>query len=233
MGKTVQGGQEGKGSGMKKSSPAYVVGFMIVVCALCGAMVSFVQYSMKPTLDANARLARNRTIARAFGLSVARQTAGAYDSALTEHVNATTVSDNNRQWQLFTRSEAPYDVGFIFTGMAFWDMVTGIIVLSDDLGVIRSIEIIEQKETPGLGARIEEPRFKEQFKGYPVDWSQPAGRRIVFGEAGESGGHRIDAITGATQTSSALQRILNSELDAFKRVYDSHRTADTLRSGGR
>ncbi|MBN1308270.1 MAG: FMN-binding protein [Chitinispirillaceae bacterium] len=218
---------------MKKTSPAYVVGFMIVVCALCGAAVSLVQYSMKPVLDANARLARNRTIARAFGLVVARQTAGAYDSALAEHVVATTISGNNRQWHLFTRREAPHDIGFIFSGTAFWDMVSGIIVLSHDLGVIRSLEIIEQKETPGLGARIEEPRFKEQFKAYPVDWAQPAGRRIVFGEAGVRSGHRIDAITGATQTSSALQRILNSEIDAFRPIYERYRQADTVHSAGR
>ncbi|MBN1576366.1 MAG: FMN-binding protein [Chitinispirillaceae bacterium] len=208
---------------MKKTSPVYVIGFMVVICALCGAAISFVQFSMKPTLDANARLVRNRTIARAFGITVPQQTAGAYDSALALRIDTTTVADGGRRWQLFTRKEAPHDIGFIFNGMAFWDMISGIIVLSKDLATIRSLEIIEQKETPGLGARIEEPQFKKLFEGFPVDWSQPADKRVVFGEpAGPDGTHRIDAITGATQTSMALERILNSELAAFRRIYDHH-----------
>lgn len=217
---------------MKKTSPAYVIGFMIVICTLCGTAISIVQFSMQKTLDANARLVRNRTIARAFDVTVARQTAEAYDAALDSALTRSSLPGKGRVWETFTRKDTSGDIGVIFTGMAFWDNVSGIIVLSADFSTIRSLEIIEQKETPGLGARIEEETFKQQFRDFPVDWS--AKQRITFGkESGPDGTKRIDAITGATQTSMALERIINSELAAFKAANDAGTAATTQSSGGR
>ncbi|MBN1757132.1 MAG: FMN-binding protein [Chitinispirillaceae bacterium] len=217
---------------MKKTSPVYVIGFMIVISAICGTAVSFVHFSMQKTLEANERLSRNRTIAKAFGISVSKQTADGYDTAIAGAIERTSFSGDNRTWELFTRKAAPHDIGFIFTGIAFWDRVSGILVLSNDFSTIRSLEIIEQKETPGLGARIEEEGFKQQFQGYPLNWDES--KQITFGKPDATdGSHRVDAITGATQTSMALERIINSELAAFKTAYDSREMADSSSATGR
>jgi Na+-transporting NADH:ubiquinone oxidoreductase subunit C len=199
---------------MKKNSPLYVVGFMIVLCAVCGAAIATVQFMMKPLLDANDRLVRNRTIARVYGITVTQQTAAAYDSALSAAIAETTVTANGQTWELFTGKNPPHEPGFVFGGLAFWDYVSGIVVLSHDLSHIRAIDFIDQKETPGLGARIEEKAFKDQFRDYPVAWDRPQNERIKFGE--NRNGKRLDAITGASQTSIALERILNDNLAAFK-----------------
>ena len=217
---------------MKKTSPVYVIGFMIAVCTVCGAAISIVQFSMQETLEANARLARNRTIARAFDIPVRRETAAAYDTALGAGVEKADLPGDGRTWEIFTGRKPPYDIGFIFHGMAFWDNLSGILVLSRDFSAIRSLEIIEQKETPGLGARIEEDAFKRQFREFPIDWSGP--KHITFGKSSGPGGtRRIDAITGASQTSMALERILNSELTAFRSAYDKAKmsTDDQPRAG--
>jgi Na+-transporting NADH:ubiquinone oxidoreductase subunit C len=204
---------------MKKNSPAYVLGFMVVVSAVCGAAVSFVHFAMKDTLDANTQLARNRTIARAFTLVVEQDRAESYTTALREQVTADTILYEGRSWQRFTRASPPHDIGFIFSGMGFWDAIIGIIVLSSDLSTIRALDIIEQKETPGLGARIEEDLFKGQFSGYSTDWDNASGKPVNFGAEGEADkGQRIDAITGATQTSLSLEKIINNELAAFRRA---------------
>lgn len=206
---------------IKKNSPAYVVGFMVLLCAISGIAVSFVQLAAKPTLDANARLVRNRTIARVFGITVAEKTAAAYDAALAQQLQGSTIKGGAVSREIFTRKTPPHDVGFIFGGMGFWDYLTGIVVLSEDLSTIRAIDFIDQKETPGLGARIEEQQFKDQFAGFPLQWDNPVEERITFGKTIAT--RRIDAITGATQTSIALAKILNSELDAFKSSYTAAR----------
>ena len=217
---------------MKKTSPVYVIGFMIVVSAVCGTAVSFVHFSMQKTLDANARLSRDRTIARAFGIAVKKQTADAYDTAIANTLERSEYAGDNRQWETFIRRSAPNDIGFIFSGIAFWDRVSGIMVLSDDFSTIRSLEIIEQKETPGLGARIEEEGFKRQFRDYPLNWDGP--KHVTFGKpAGADGSHRVDAITGATQTSMALERIINGELTAFRSAYTAANATDITSGTGR
>ena len=204
---------------MNKNSPAYVLGFMVVICALCGIAVSSVQFSMKKTLDTNAQLARNRTIARAFNLAVDGQSASAWGSALSRNVKEDSITAEHHRWETFTSLAAPRDIGILIRGMGFWDYITCIIVMSNNLDTIRSFEVIEQKETPGLGARIEEKSFRDQFKNYPVNWAGSSGGKVLTFNAPASNGARIDGITGATQTSIALERFLNSELIAFKKAF--------------
>ena len=60
-------------------------------------------------------------------------------------------------------------------------------------GRVRGIRIISQQETPGLGAKIIESQFLDQFTGLPVD-------EIALSRDGGS----VDAITGATISSRAV-----------------------------
>ncbi|HKJ66122.1 MAG TPA: RnfABCDGE type electron transport complex subunit G [Desulfopila sp.] len=55
------------------------------------------------------------------------------------------------------------------------------------------LEVVSHSETPGLGARIEEPGFRRQWQGLPSE-----GKVALTGNGGE-----IDAISGATTTSRA------------------------------
>jgi electron transport complex protein RnfG len=72
-------------------------------------------------------------------------------------------------------------------------------------GSIFDITVIEHKETPGLGTKMEEPRFKDQFKGI-----HPAKVNIKV----KNDGGEIDGITAATITarafSDAVQRAFNA-----------------------
>ncbi len=58
---------------------------------------------------------------------------------------------------------------------------------------IKGISILSQAETPGLGARIAEVSFTDQFKGMSLS-------EVVL----KSEGGKIDAITGATISSRAV-----------------------------
>jgi Na+-transporting NADH:ubiquinone oxidoreductase subunit C len=68
--------------------------------------------------------------------------------------------------------------------------------------LIKGLAFTEQNETPGLGGRIEEDWYKEQFKGTTLSGS------LSYGE--ETG---LDAITGATSTSNAVLKILNTFIE--------------------
>lgn len=72
-----------------------------------------------------------------------------------------------------------------------------------DLKTLTGISFIKQDETPGLGARIEEPWFKAQFKG-----KVPPLGHVNEGEPTEK--NQFDAITGATLTTKAVEDIINN-----------------------
>ncbi len=77
-------------------------------------------------------------------------------------------------------------------------------------GKIINIAVLEQKETPGLGTKMSEPSFKDQFNG--ID---PAAFLIKV----KKDGGQVDAITAATISSRAF-------CDAVNRAWN------TLEKGG-
>ncbi|MBD3392703.1 MAG: FMN-binding protein [Chitinivibrionales bacterium] len=203
---------------MNKSSPAYILTFTLIICAVFGTAVSLVHHGTRGMLEKNKKLHRNRVIARAFELDVPGESAAAYARALENAIQRDTLVHKERAFRTFTHTGQNH-IGFVFSGMGFWDAITGILVLTGDLERVVNIQFLEQKETPGLGARIEEPWFTRQFKGLRIDWDALPAERIIVGPSPDPDAqNRVDAITGATQTSIALMRILNEELDTFRKA---------------
>ena len=77
-------------------------------------------------------------------------------------------------------------------------------------GTIINIMVLEQKETPGLGTKMAEPRFKDQF-----NYKNPSGYELKV----KKDGGPVDAITAATISSRAF-------CDAVQRAYT------TIQRGG-
>lgn len=100
-------------------------------------------------------------------------------------------------------------VGFAIVGAepGFQDVVRLIFGYDANSKRVLGMKVLESKETPGLGDKIEKDAgFVEQFKGALF----PLVRRKRGVEAGENG---IDAITGATISSAAVIRIINHTLE--------------------
>jgi electron transport complex protein RnfG len=73
---------------------------------------------------------------------------------------------------------------------------------------IRNISVVQQKETPGLGTKMAEPKFKDQFNGI-----NPEKFKIKV----KKDGGDVDAITAATISSRAF-------CDAVNRAYSTLQT---------
>jgi len=78
----------------------------------------------------------------------------------------------------------------------------------DTKGKITGIEILSMSETPGLGARIEEPAFKKQFVGKTLKNTKWAVKKD---------GGDIDQITGATISPRAVTGALHRGLQLFEK----------------
>ncbi len=106
--------------------------------------------------------------------------------------------------------------GTQFAGPGLWGTIEGVIAVTADLREIVGIEIVSDNETPGLGGRINEPWFKDQFRGERVT----AGGIDVTQIAGDGDPDRvnglIDGVTGATRTSDSMEAIVNRELQRLQ-----------------
>ena len=96
-------------------------------------------------------------------------------------------------------------------GLAMWGTVYGFIALAPDGNTVQGLAFYEQKETPGLGGEIGNPKWQALWrgrKGYDEQW-QPK-LAVIKGPAGppQSDPHRIDGMSGATITSNAITRLV-------------------------
>ncbi len=104
-----------------------------------------------------------------------------------------------------------------FRGDGLWGTVTGVMAVDRDVSRFVGIDIISHSETPGLGGRIEEDWFKNQFRNEKIG---PEGIRVRKGEGGadrDSENSRVDGVTGASLTSASMEQIVNNEIQAFRR----------------
>ena len=215
---------------MKKDSIAYVLGFMLAVSVFFGTAVSLVHHGTKDMLARNEQMHRNRTIAQAFGLPVTGTDAAAFERAVAEHVQETTLEADGRVWALFRHprpdlAREPEAVGFEFKGQGVWDVIRGIIVLTPDLDRILSLRLLEQHETPGLGGEIEQRWFQQNFVGKQI--VDHDGHFVSVGIARGAVADRIpdarqinyvDGISGATLTGKYLSAGMRDILRTYETV---------------
>jgi Na+-transporting NADH:ubiquinone oxidoreductase subunit C len=113
------------------------------------------------------------------------------------------------------RDEQGHPIGYAFPigGKGFWGKIDGFLATDKDVHSIRGIIFTNHNETPGLGARIEEPWFRKQFEGLRLADAVGPRQYIQISRADESRKNTLDAITGATMTSKALEKIVNDDLN--------------------
>lgn len=100
---------------------------------------------------------------------------------------------------------------FPFQGSGLWGGIEGYAGITTDLTHLIGVVFVNHEETPGLGGRIDELEFREQFRDIDLT-DESGGDYIVTRPA--SGGN-IDAIAGATQTSHSVVNMLNDDIEWF------------------
>ena len=96
---------------------------------------------------------------------------------------------------------------FKFKGPGLWGTIEGILSINPDLKTIRVLRILHQEETPGLGGRIAEPEYLKGFRNKEIV------PKISFvPPAKAKANNEVDAITGATCSSKALEKLLNETI---------------------
>ncbi len=102
-------------------------------------------------------------------------------------------------------------IGYVFTITTHQgyggDITCAVGILSD--GTVNGIEMLSISETAGLGMKAKEPEFKDQYKGVKTD-------QFTYTKEKATAADQIDAITGATITTSAVTGGVNAAIWYFQ-----------------
>ena len=92
-------------------------------------------------------------------------------------------------------------------GYGLWGTIYGFLTLESDMTTIKGISFYEHKETPGLGARIEEPEWRAQWNGiHSYDDNGNVATGVT--KAGNPKDNWVDGISGATLTSRGVSNMI-------------------------
>lgn len=185
-----------------KKGIVYTLIFMIVLSAAFTFALAFAFEAFKPNINDNKRLAEQRAVLYSFGLEE-----GLKDSEIEDRFKELIREggyNGDPEGYTYVDNGEPKGYALPYTGAGLWGTIRGYLGVTADLRETTGLVFTAQNETPGLGGRIDESWYKEQFRGLPL-----TGQPIRYGA---QEGYQVDAITGATQTSTAVLRMLNQML---------------------
>jgi Na+-transporting NADH:ubiquinone oxidoreductase subunit C len=95
-------------------------------------------------------------------------------------------------------------------GAGLWGPIWGYIAVNDDGNTIYGANFSHEGETPGLGARITEQSFQDEFKDKHLflDGEFKSVAVLKKGQKATNGAEQIDALTGATITSRGVSDMM-------------------------
>ena len=99
-------------------------------------------------------------------------------------------------------------------GVGYQSALYGYLALAADANEILALKFYEHGETPGLGSRIQDPDWEALWPGnHAFDESGKVSIRV--GSSAGFAGDRIDGITGATRTTTGVDRLVQFWLGDF------------------
>lgn len=185
---------------------------LTAIAAIAGLALSGVYALTKPTIDDQKRAAQAASYKAVCPQADHFETDADIDQAVADLNGAVYGADFGRV--TINEGFAALDADGNRVGSAFSvtsaDGFDGNVTLAvgiDSDGAVTGIAFTELNETPGMGMRVDEPEFKDQFTGRAV-------LKFTLNKAGGStADDEIDSVSGASTTSGAVVNAVNAALD--------------------
>jgi Na+-transporting NADH:ubiquinone oxidoreductase subunit C len=191
-----------------KENRYFAVVFMFVLTALLSGILIGLARFTEPAAAANRQIAFETAVVRSFPQIKAQNAAEIH----TIFGRDFTYNDPVGVYEYHPDGK-PAGYALLFAGQGFWSIIKGVIGIGADKTTITGIWFYEQAETPGLGSRIAEPFFYGQFAG--KSFAQDA-RPVRIRPLAEATDKDIQAISGATQTCTRLEKLLNAAVEQWR-----------------
>ncbi len=187
----------------KGSERLYTVTFMAIVTIIFITLTSGIYLFTRDKIIANKTLFIKRAVLNACDIKVPGNTSEIVKLYATRIREVVDNSGKLRYMEILDSQGKLTGYAIMITGPGLWGEIEAVIGFTKNLERLTGIDFIKQNETPGLGARISEAWFKEQFR-------DKKGPFKLVPEGTAKGEGEIDAITGASITSNAVLDMVNN-----------------------
>jgi Na+-transporting NADH:ubiquinone oxidoreductase subunit C len=192
----------------------FSIAYMFGLTLFFTAVVAGIHQVNQERIAINEEIKLQKIVLQVFGVKLGPETTGSQVKETFEKRVRLERRDGRVLYRGF-QVDGKTLIGYAFPlfGAGFWGPIYGMIALDPGLDKVIGIAFYRHSETPGLGGRIQEAWFQDQFGGkriYPVGERQ---RYFTLVPPGTSkADNELDAITGATGTSRGVERLINENL---------------------
>ena len=195
-----------------KETNTYIIIYAAVMVIIVAFLLAFISSALKPTQDANVERDKKKQILTSLNI------VGLKGLAIDEKYKTTISEEIQEQGGTVYVANVDGATKYVLPvkGRGLWGGLWGYISIDEDKQHVYGAYFDHESETAGLGARIKERWFQEQFNGKPIFTDNPQQVALTVVKKGASKAEtEIDGVTGATLTSNGVAGMVTDGLQAY------------------
>lgn len=175
---------------------------LTVISAVCGAGLSGLR-------DYTAERIENQILNNVQGPKVKVVLNGAENDLIADRKRIK-VDEEERLLFVGKKKDRPWAIAYETAGKGFGGYIKVMVGYDLEQNILTGIQVIEHKETPGVGSRVTEDQFTGRFRGLHID--------VEIAPQGCP--KEIDAISGATYSSRAVCEAIQKSISLYPTIKD-------------
>ncbi len=211
---------------MDTNKNLYTIIYSVVLVVIVAAVLAFAAEALKPRQQRNVEIETKQMILKSVNLApdalTAPDKAKYIETQYSKFIKDSSINTDDGDKKLYICTlDGGEKVYIVYvSGVGLWGPIWGYIAFKSDFNTIYGTTFQHKGETPGLGAEINTDWFANQFKNKQIfEKGNFTSVQVVKGGADKSNPHQVDAISGGTITSKALEAMLFKSIGSYEKFF--------------
>ena len=196
---------------LNTNSNTYIIIYSTIMVVIVAFLLAFVSQTLKPMQDANVALDTEKQILNSLNLR------GLSDEEAHATFEKIVAFDEAQNVYVCTLENGDVKYVLPLKGQGMWGGISCFLAIDSDKNTVHGAYFNHESETAGLGAEIKDN----------ADWQAKFQGKKIFADGDDStialsvvkavnNETTVDAVTGATVTSTAVSKMLQEQLAKYK-----------------
>jgi len=208
---------------MDTNKNLYTIIYATILVIVVAVVLALASSLLKDRQQRNIEIERKQMVLRSVHLAADASKVDDKDSYIereyAKYITDSSIIGNSQKLVLYVCKMENNDKYYIIPlrGTGLWGPIWGYISLADDFNTVAGAVFDHKSETPGLGAEITTPAFYNQFTNKQIfdNNGKYVSVQVVKGGAAKGNTHQVDAISGGTITSKAVEEMLHKNIAEY------------------
>ena len=196
---------------LNTNSNTYIIIYSTIMLVIVAFLLAFVSQTLKPMQDANVALDTEKQILNSLNLR------GLSDEEAHATFEKIVTFDEAQNVYVCTLENGDVKYVLPLKGQGMWGGISCFLAIDNDKNTVYGAYFNHESETAGLGAEIKDNAdWQAKFQGKKIFADGDDSKIALSVVKAVNDETTVDAVTGATVTSTAVSKMLQDQLAKYK-----------------